>query len=585
MLRDITIRGLGVIDEAVLDLAPGLNVVTGETGAGKTMVVTGLGLLLGGRADSDLVRTGADRTSVEGFADLGADHPALVRAAEAGADVTEGLILARNVAAQGRSRAYLGGRSVPISTLSEVGERLVAVHGQADQWRLRSAEEHRVVLDGFDPDVARLVEDFQRLYDEHHALVAEADQLRSAARERAREADGLRVALEEIEAVDPQPGEDEELLAEDDRLSHADALRDGASRAHVLLAGDDSDWDGASGGALASLGEAVSALEPWTGHDPALADLHRRLAELSYVASDLTTDVAGYLTDVEVDPARLSWVQERRAELTRLQRKYGETVDEVLAWAQDASRTLLTLEGDDARIEEIEARLAKLTPRLGAAGAALHDARSTAAERLGAAVTAELGRLSMPRARLVVGVTTQPHERGLELPSGDRVRYSRNGIDEVDIALAANAGAPPRTVTRAASGGELSRVMLAIEVVTHGGGSSTVPTFVFDEVDAGIGGKAGVEVGARLAELAREAQVIVVTHLAQVAAYADRHLVVRKADDGQIAASGVVEVAGDERVRELARMMSGDESDAAVEHAQQLLASARGRVGESPESA
>ena len=577
MLRDITIRGLGVIDEAVLDLAPGLNVVTGETGAGKTMVVTGLGLLLGGRADSDLVRTGADRTSVEGFADLGADHPALVRAAEAGADVTEGLILARNVAAQGRSRAYLGGRSVPISTLSEVGERLVAVHGQADQWRLRSAEEHRVVLDGFDPEVGRLVADFQRLYDEHHALVAEADQLRSAARERAREADGLRVALEEIEAVDPQPGEDEELRAEDDRLSHADALRDGATRAHVLLAGDDSAWDGASGGALASLGEAVSALEPWTGHDPALADLHRRLAELSYVASDLTTDVAGYLTDVEVDPARLSWVQERRAELTRLQRKYGETVDEVLAWAQDASRTLLTLEGDDARIEEIEARLAELTPRLGAAGAALHDARSAAAERLGAAVTAELGRLSMPRARLVVGVTTQPHERGLELPSGDRVRYSRNGIDEVDIALAANAGAPPRTVTRAASGGELSRVMLAIEVVTHGGGSSTVPTFVFDEVDAGIGGKAGVEVGARLAELAREAQVIVVTHLAQVAAYADRHLVVRKADDGQVAASGVVEVTGDERVRELARMMSGDESDAAVEHAQQLLDSAQAR--------
>ncbi|WP_392466620.1 DNA repair protein RecN [Arsenicicoccus cauae] len=579
MLRDITIRGLGVIDEAVLDLAPGLNVVTGETGAGKTMVVTGLGLLLGGRADSELVRTGADRTSVEGFADLEADHPALVRAAEAGADVTDGLILARSVAAQGRSRAHLGGRSVPISTLSEVGERLVAVHGQADQWRLRSAEEHRVVLDGFEPEVGRLLEDFQRRYDEHHALAAEADRLRSAARERAREAEGLRVALEEIEAVDPQPGEDEELRGEDDRLSHADALRDGASRAHALLAGDDSAWDGASGGALAALGEAVSALEPWTGHDPALADLHRRLAELTYVASDLTTDVAGYLTDVEVDPGRLSWVQERRAELTRLQRKYGDTVEEVLAWSRDASRTLLTLEGDDARIEEIEARLAQLTPRLGAAGAALHDARAAAAERLGAAVTAELRRLSMPRAHLVVGVTTQAHERGLELPSGERVRYSRNGIDEVDIALAANAGAPPRTVTRAASGGELSRVMLAIEVVTHGG-SSTVPTFVFDEVDAGIGGKAGVEVGARLAELAREAQVIVVTHLAQVAAYADRHLVVRKADDGQVAASGVVEVAGDERVRELARMMSGDESGAAVEHAQQLLASAQERVNE-----
>ncbi|WP_409483216.1 DNA repair protein RecN [Arsenicicoccus dermatophilus] len=574
MLRDITIRDLGIIDEAVLELSPGLNVVTGETGAGKTMVVTGLGLLLGGRADADLVRAGSDRLSVEGIAELAHDHPAVVRAVEAGAEVDEGLVLARTVAAQGRSRAHLGGRTVPVGVLAKVGERLVAVHGQADQWRLRSAEEHRVVLDGFEPRVGELLAAYQQTYDEHHRLVAELQQLRAAARERAREADALRVALEEIEAVDPQPGEDEELRLEGDRLAHADALRDGASRAHVLLSGDEQAWEAGAQGALAAIGEAVTALEPWTAHDPALAELHKRLADLSYLASDLTTDLAGYLADVDVDPARLAQVQVRRAALGRLQRKYGETVEDVLAWAQESSRTLLTLEGADARIEEIEARLAELTPRLGAQGAALHDARGDAAQRLGSAVTTELGRLAMPRARLVVGVTTQAHEHGLELPSGERVRYSRNGIDEVEIALAANAGAPPRSVTKAASGGELSRVMLALEVATHGG--STVPTFVFDEVDAGIGGKAGVEVGARLAELARTAQVIVVTHLAQVAAYADRHLVVRKADDGQVAASGIVEVTGQERVRELARMMSGDDGPAATEHAQQLLDSARG---------
>ncbi|WP_253272551.1 DNA repair protein RecN [Arsenicicoccus sp. oral taxon 190] len=569
----MTIRGLGVIDEAVLQLAPGLNVVTGETGAGKTMVVTGLGLLLGGRSDSDLVRTGAERISVEGFVELPPDHPALERAGDAGADVDDGLILARTVATSGRSRAHLGGRSVPVSTLAEVGEQLVAVHGQADQWRLRSGEEHRVVLDAYDAQIAPLLAAFQQTYDEHHRLAAELDGLRSAARERAREADGLRVALEEIEAADPQPGEDDELRLEDDRLSHADALRDGAARAHAALAGDEQGWEGPATGAVAAMAEAATSLEPWVAHDPALADLHRRLSELSYLAADLTTDLAGYLTDVEVDPARLAAVQDRRADLVRLQRKYGDTIDEVLAWAQQASTTLLTLEGDDARIAEIEHRLQEITPRLGQQGAQLHDARTAAAARLGEAVTRELTRLSMPRATLVVHVTTHAHDRGLELPTGERVRYSRNGIDEVEIALAANAGAPPRSVTKAASGGELSRVMLALEVVARGG--SSVPTFVFDEVDAGIGGKAGVEVGGRLAELARSAQVIVVTHLAQVAAYADRHLVVRKADDGQVAASGVVEVSGEERVRELARMMSGDDSAAAVEHAQQLLDTAR----------
>ena len=593
MLREIRIQNLGVIDDAVLELSAGLNVVTGETGAGKTMVVSGLGLLLGARADTAMVRTGAKNAVVEGVVDVGPEHPASLRVVEAGGDAQDGLILVRTVSAGGRSKAHVGGRTVPVSVLGELGELLVAVHGQSDQWRLRQPEQHRVVLDRFaGGSVAEPLSRYVALYDDFHQVGAELRNLRGLARDRAREVDVLRTGLEEIEAIDPLSGEDLELRSEDERLAHSDGLRASAGRAHALLTGDpdslyyetgqvdgsgrgDPRGDEIRGGdgwgdVAGQLGAARAALASMTGHDQALADLDRRLQELGYLTADLGTDLASYLTDVDVDPARLAWVQNRRADLARLQRKYGDTADDILLWAKESAVRLAELEGADDRAEGLQVRLEALRAELTGCAVELSAARQRAATDFGACVTAELSHLAMGKAVVQVGLGRRPDPEGLSLDEGvDPVRFSRHGVEDVEILLAASPGATPRSVARAASGGELSRVMLALEVVT---GSGDVPTFVFDEVDAGVGGKAALDVGARLAALATTAQVIVVTHLAQVAAYADRHLVVRRTDDGHITASAVAVVSGQERLRELARMMAGvEDSDVAIEHARELL--------------
>ena len=595
MLREIRIQNLGVIDEAVLELSAGLNVLTGETGAGKTMVVSGLGLLLGARADVALVRTGATTAVVEGVVEVGPEHPASLRVVEAGGDAQDGLILVRTVSAAGRSRAHVGGRTVPVSVLGELGELLVAVHGQSDQWRLRQPEQHRVVLDRFAGEsVSEPLGRYAALYDEFHQVGAELVHLRGLARDRAREVDVLRTGLEEIEALDPLPGEDLELRAEDERLAYSDGLRASAGQAHALLTGDpDSMYSGgrASGGrasgedgaqgsdsdVVGQLGLARAALAPMTGHDQALADLEGRLQELGYLTADLAADLASYLSDADVDPARLAWVQDRRADLARLQRKYGDTNDDILLWAKESAARLTVLEGADDRADGLQVRLEELRAGLTGSAGELSAARQRAAADFGGRVTTELSHLAMGKAVVQVDIGRHPDAGGLCLSDGDEpVRFGRHGVDDVEILLGSNPGAPLRSVARTASGGELSRVMLALEVVT---GSGDVPTFVFDEVDAGVGGKAALDVGARLAALATSAQVIVVTHLAQVAAYADRHLVVRRTDDGHITASGVVAVSGDERLRELARMMAGVEDSAvAIEHARELLAqTAQGR--------
>jgi DNA repair protein RecN (Recombination protein N) len=601
MLREIRIQNLGVIDDAVLELSAGLNVLTGETGAGKTMVVSGLGLLLGARADAALVRTGAKSAVVEGVVDVGPEHPASLRVIEAGGDAQDGLILVRTLSAGGRSKAHVGGRTVPVSVLGELGELLVAVHGQADQWRLRQPEQHRLVLDRFAGElVSEPLGRYAALYDDFHRCAAELRHLRGLARDRAREVDVLRTGLEEIEAIDPLPGEDLDLRGEDERLAHADGLRASAGQAHGLLTGDPEgmySWggraseaghpDGSSMGEVDSgdmsgadvagqLGAARAALAPMTGHDQALADLDRRLQELGYLTADLGTDLAAYLSDVDVDPARLAWVQQRRADLARLQRKYGDTADDILLWAKESAIRLTELEGADDRADELQVRLETLRVELTTSAGELSTARERAAADFGARVTTELSHLAMGKAVVQVGLGRRPDPEGLALAEGaDPVRFSRHGVDDVEILLAASSGAPARSVAKAASGGELSRVMLALEVVT---GSGDVPTFVFDEVDAGVGGKAALDVGARLAALAASSQVIVVTHLAQVAAYADRHLVVRRTDDGHVTASGVAAVSGQERLRELARMMAGvEDSEVAIEHARELLSvTARG---------
>lgn len=577
MLQEIRIQNLGVIDDAVLELHPGLNVVTGETGAGKTMVISGLGLLLGARADAGLVRAGARSAAVEGVVDLPAGHPAAVRAAEAGADTDEGLVLLRTLSAEGRSRAHVGGRTAPVGVLSEIGEHLVAVHGQADQWRLRQADQHRALLDQYSGEpVASALARYQELYDEHDRVRRELAELTEAARDRAREVEILQVGLEQIEALDPQPGEDADLRVEDERLTHAEGLRAGAETAHGLLAGAEEEYAAEPApNVIGAIADARSALGGLLEHDPALRELDRRLADLGYLAADLGADLSGYVSDIELDPARLAWVQQRRADLSGLMRKYGDTVDEVLEWARKGAARLDVLLNAEDTLAGLGARLEALRCELGEAAAALTRARREAATGLAAAVTEELAHLAMGKAVVEVSVGDRATEDGLAVPGRQQaVRFARHGVDDVEILLAANPGAPARSVAKAASGGELSRVMLALEVVTGARGAGEVPTFVFDEVDAGVGGRAALDIGARLAALARHAQVIVVTHLAQVAAFADRHLVVTKSSDGHVTSSGVVQVDGDERLRELARMMAGVDSHTAVEHAGELLAQA-----------
>jgi len=560
VLSELRIQGLGVIDDAVLDLHPGLNVVTGETGAGKTMVVTGLGLLLGARADAGLVRSGAGSAVVEGLIDVASDHPASLRAAEAGADVTDGLVLVRSVSAEGRSRAHVGGRSAPVGVLAEIGEHLVAVHGQADQWRLRQSDQHRAVLDQFGgAPLQKALQAYTDVFDAHQAASAELADLREQARDRAREIEVLQHGLEQLEQVDPQSGEDAELRVEDERLGHAEGLRGAASLAHDHLAGAGEYAAEPAPSVVELIASARQALAGEVDHDPALRELDRRMADLGYLAADLAADLSSYLSDIEVDPARMAWVQQRRADLTALTRKYGETIDDVLAWGKASAQRLDALLNSDSRIEALEPEVARLDAERTATAQALGKARRSAAKRLATAVTGELAHLAMGQATVDVAVTPRP--------SG----LARHGGDDVEILLAANPGSPARTVAKAASGGELSRVMLALEVVTGAAGGSDVPTFVFDEVDAGVGGAAALDVGARLAALARHAQVVVVTHLPQVAAYADRHLVVRKASDGHITSSGVHALDGEERLRELARMMAGVDTGTALDHARELV--------------
>ncbi len=573
MLEELRIGSLGVIDSSALELGPGLTVITGETGAGKTMLVTALGLLLGGRSDSGTVRTGSKAARVEGVVSLAALPGVRESVEDAGGEVEDDrVVLARNVSAEGRSRAFVGGASVPVSVLADLAQPLVAVHGQSDQHRLLAPRAQRDALDRFAGDavarpLARYVELRRRLLE----VEAELAEVTSAARERAREADLLRFGLDEIAGVEPRPGEDTELAAEEARLGFADTLRAAAERAREALSSEVGEPD-----ALAATALARSALESVRDHDTEAGELADRLAELTYLLSDLAADVASYASGLETDPARLAAVSERRAALTALTRKYGDTIDEVLTWAEQSAVRLADLDDTDGLVERLRGESETLRVDLASTAATLTAARTKAGSRLAQQVSEELTLLAMPEARLAIEVRQQELEAGSAgaLLVGERwVRFGSTGVDEVELQLAANPGTPSRPLAKGASGGELSRVMLAIEVALAG--TSPVPTFVFDEVDAGVGGRAAVEVGRRLAELARSAQVLVVTHLPQVAAYADRHVVVEKSSDGTITTSGLTVLDTESRERELSRMFAGmDDSDTALAHARELLETA-----------
>ncbi|MGW4240796.1 DNA repair protein RecN [Streptomyces sp. NPDC004749] len=580
VLEEMRIRSLGVIDDAVVELSPGFTAVTGETGAGKTMVVTSLGLLLGGRADPALVRIGAKSAVVEGRLALSAGDPAAVRAEEAGAELDEGaLLISRTVSAEGRSRAHLGGRSVPVGLLAELADDLVAVHGQTDQQGLLRPARQRGALDRYAGDaVAGPQAAYTAAYVRLRAVSTELEELTTRARERAQEADLLRFGLNEIAAIEPRAGEDTELAAEAERLGHAEALASAAALAHAALAGDPEDPEGVDATTLvAGAGRALSAVR---AHDAALAGLADRMGEISILLADVAGELAGYADNLDADPLRLAAVEERRAALTGLTRKYGEDITAVLAWAERGAARLTELESDDDRIEELTAERDRLRSELSQLARALTDARMEAAARFADAVTAELASLAMPHARVSFDIRqTEAADEASGVEVGGRwVGYGPHGVDEVELLLAPHPGAQPRPIAKGASGGELSRVMLAVEVVFAG--SDPVPTYLFDEVDAGVGGKAAVEVGRRLAELARSAQVVVVTHLPQVAAFADRQLLVEKTNDGSVTRSGVTVLEGEDRVRELSRMLAGQEdSETARAHAEELLATARGAAG------
>jgi DNA repair protein RecN (Recombination protein N) len=565
MLEEVQITGLGVIDEAVLELSPGFNVVTGETGAGKTMVVSGLGLLFGGRADPSRVRPGLERAVVEGRLRIDPGGTVARQVGEAGGDLDDDgstVILTRSVSAEGRSRATAGGRSVPVSLLTYLADDLVAVHGQSDQQQLLKSGRQRQALDRFGgPELAELLAAYQRSYHRHQQVAAELDELTSQAMQREREAEDLRRGLSEVARAEPADGEDVELVAEEERLANADALHAAATAAHEALAGDPAAAYEAAD-VLSLLAAARTALESAAQHDPKLGTLAGRVGEAAYLLADVAGELAAYAQSVEADPARLAVVQDRRAELARLIRAYapGGATAALLAWAKAAEARLSELDSDEDRIGELGQQEAELAAAVADLAGQLTAARTRAAKRFADEVTGELAALAMPHARVSVAVSPAQS-------------FGPHGADEVEIRLAAHPGAPALPLHKGASGGELSRVMLAIEVVFAG--ADPVPTFVFDEVDAGVGGKAAVEVGRRLARLARLAQVIVVTHLPQVAAFADTHLVVEKASDGTVVRSGITRLDDAGRVRELSRMLAGlEDSEFGQAHASELLTAA-----------
>ena len=570
MLAEIAISNLGVIRHASAELSPGLTVLTGETGAGKTMVVTGLRLLTGGRADASRVRTGADGAVVEGA--FGTEElPEEVReavgaiAAGAGAEADENgeYLVSRSVKASGRSSAHLGGRKVPAATLSELAGHLLTIHGQNDQLRLMAPEQQLAALDRFDPAIQAKLDAYREAYTAWRAAAKDLKERTEKRLELAQEVDRLQFAIDEIDAVAPQAGEDEELVATINRLQDVDALREAAETALVAI--DGADAVGGVGGeeepASALIGRAQAALEGASDQD--LRDLGARLGEVAGVLSDVSAELGSYTGSLPSDPEELERLLQRQQEIKGLTRKYAPDAAGVVAWRDKAGARLAKIDTSEGAVETLKAKVAELEQAMTKHAAALTKARTKAAGKLGEAVTEELHGLAMPKAQLTVNVA--------------KAQYGRDGADTVEILLAPNSALEPKPLATSASGGELSRVMLALEVILSE--SSSGATLVFDEVDAGVGGRAAVEIGRRLARLARGNQVIVVTHLPQVAAYADTHLHVSK-DIGDVAVtSGVAALQPEERIEELARMMAGmDDSDTGRAHAAELFERAQGEV-------
>ncbi len=568
MIEFLKLHRLGIIDDAHIELGPGLTVITGETGAGKTMVLSALRLLLGGKSDQGLAAS--KETSVQGGWLIDPTGPVATQLAQAGVELLDGeFLLTRTMPSEGRSRCSANGTIVPQALVAACSEDLIAVHGQSDQTLLRRSSKQRDVLDRFGgAAIASARDAYFAAYAEVTALDEIYQSAVSSQAEQAAELTSLREQLEQIEAVSPVAGEDDALAETALCLGNLSQLQAAAASASQAIAGEDDESN-----AVTAVHSANKALEGVAEIDPALKDIYGQLREVALVLNEVGVDLSRYLADLDADPGELERIQSRRAELTSLTRRYGSTVQDVITWSQQAAARVEVLE-QASNLVELAAKRDKARAKLATAATALTAERKRAGREFCVRVTTELQGLAMPHSQLGIAIRhRQPPAgqdglpiAGLESP----VAFGASGVDEVEFLLLAHEGATPAPIGKAASGGELSRIMLALEVVLSE--SASAPTFVFDEVDAGVGGKAAVEIGRRLAQLGKSSQVLVVTHLPQVAAFADHHLVVSKQSDGRVTSSGVESLDDSARVRELARMLAGQEESAhAAAHAQELL--------------
>jgi DNA repair protein RecN (Recombination protein N) len=558
-LRELTIRNLGVIDTAEIEFKSGLTVLTGETGAGKTMVLTALNLILGGKSDSDFVRSGQERLVVSGRFEIGSDIA--LRVEDAGGYVEESEVLInRYVTNQGKSKISLGGAVSSASQVSDIAEGLIEIHAQSSSARLSKPAIQLELLDAFS-NHGNLISDYTNTYEKFLQLRRRINELEKQLSIREIEIAKLEGIVKDFDRIKPLPGEISDLDNEINKLGAVEELNAGIIEGLGILNSEENS-------ALVALGISKKILENLKGKDSELDALIEDQSETVFELLEITSKLERYLSKLEADPTRFDYLQNRKSELLGLVKKYGKGTERNLAYENllneggEASARLADLQGGDLRLEELQKESAELFAELKSSAKKLSQSRIDFAKKLSEAITNELSLLAMPNAKLVVEV--------LENEADDPKSYSASGLNEVSFLFSSHRDGKLLSIAKGASGGELSRVMLAVEVVLAK--NSPVGTYIFDEVDAGVGGKAAVEVGKRLALLAKNSQVIVVTHLAQVASWADNHLVVTKNETGSVTQSNIIEVTGNERRKEIARLLSGqDESISAQEHAGELL--------------
>ena len=578
MLEEIRIRSLGVINDVVLELSPGLNVLTGETGAGKTMIITALNLVLGGKADVALVRTGADRAAVAARIQIKEGHPARQIAFDAGAEIEEeSAIFARSITTQGRTRALISGSPVNAATLAAMATEVISIHAQSASARLLRASAQRELLDQFGgTELKSELDAYQSAYGAFRIAEGELNRVRESGALAAREVIEYQALVDDVEKHAPKADELRAIAVEISRLDHVDELREAARLAHIGISGGEN----SEAGALSLLASASRDLEKVQSKDLKLADIYNRLVDPIFLIKEIATDIASFESSLDADPGRLESLQERKSVLTTLLRRYGisptsegDPLTTIVERANDATKILQARENLDALIGQASLDLNLRREELTTTAVNLTKSRHRYAETVSERITAKIRELAMPNAKFSISIRSRVLDGGLVI-GGEPLAFSSEGVDEVEMLLSAHSGGAPVPLAKGASGGELSRVMLAIEVVLAS--NSTVDTFIFDEIDAGVGGKAAIEVGRQLAELAVNAQVIVVTHLAQVAAFADAHYTVTKSEEGLVSESDVHRLTEGERVVELARMLAGQEQSLSAQiHAEELLEMAR----------